>query len=322
MNYISVFSGVEAASVAWKDFGWHAIAFSEIDPFASAVLQYHYPTVPNLGDITKIDWSYYANSIDIIVGGSPCQSFSKIGLREGLAGESGLMFEYIRCVRDVRPTYFIWENVIGAFSSEEGAAFGQLLTAMDELGYNLCWRVLDSKYFGVAQNRRRIWLVGSYGRDTRPAEILFDTVDVPAYCGKSIGKSLAYTQHPNARLTYGVSNGAVSHAPRSTFSGKIVFSEESYPTLTCREMYVAQVDPDSRGWIGTLTPVEMERLQGFPDNYTRIPYRGKPASKCPMHPRFKAMGNSFCVPVAKWIGQRLKEYDEKYKSLQNVVDKK
>lgn len=175
MRYISVFSGIEAASVAWGPLGWEPVAFSEIDPFPSAVLAERFPGVPNLGDITQIDWSQIG-AVDLVVGGSPCQSFSVAGKREGLAGASGLMFEYIRCVRELRPRWFVWENVPGALSSEGGAAFGQLLTEMDDLGYGLAWRVLDAQFFGVAQRRRRVFLVGSLGDGgaERACEVLFE----------------------------------------------------------------------------------------------------------------------------------------------------
>lgn len=95
MNYISLFSGIEAASCAWGDLNLSPVLFSEIDPYPASVLQYHYPSVPNVGDITKVDWSEYNGKIDLIVGGGPCQSFSYAGKREGLNGESRLMFEYI-----------------------------------------------------------------------------------------------------------------------------------------------------------------------------------------------------------------------------------
>lgn len=173
MKYISLFSGIEAATVAWEPLGWEPVAFCEIDEFSSAVLAHRFPNVPNLGDITEVDWSDYVGSVDLIVGGSPCQSFSISGKREGLAGESGLMFEYIRAVREIRPRWFIWENVPGALSSEKGDAFRQLLSEMDECGYGLAWRVLDAQFFGVAQRRRRVFLVGSLGSQ-RAAEILFE----------------------------------------------------------------------------------------------------------------------------------------------------
>lgn len=118
MRYISVFSGIEAASVAWEQLGWEPVAFSEIDAFPSAVLAKRFPNVPNLGDITKVDWSPYRGAVDLVVGGSPCTSFSIAGKREGLAGASGLMWEYIRCVQEVMPSWFVWENVPGALTSE------------------------------------------------------------------------------------------------------------------------------------------------------------------------------------------------------------
>lgn len=174
-RYVSIFSGVEAASLAWEPLGWEPVAFSEIEPFPCAVLAERWPDVPNLGDITKIDWKEEIDgAIDLVVGGSPCQSFSVAGKREGLKGASGLMFEYIRCVQELRPRWFLWENVPGALASEDGGAFGQLLSEMDELGYSLAWRVLDAQFFGVAQRRRRLFLVGHLGAES-PAEVLFES---------------------------------------------------------------------------------------------------------------------------------------------------
>lgn len=175
MKYISLFSGIEAATVAWQPLGWEPIAFCEIDEFPSAVLAHRFPDVPNFGDITKVDWSKYHGSIDIIVGGSPCQSFSLAGKREGLQGESSLMFEYIRAVREIRPRYFVWENVPGALSCEKGQAFQQLLSEMDVIGYGMAWRILDAQFFGIPQKRRRVFLVGCLGNPGCAAEILFES---------------------------------------------------------------------------------------------------------------------------------------------------
>lgn len=163
MKYISLFSGIEAASVACEPLGWEPVCFAELDEFPSAVLAHRYPDVPNVGDVTKMSWKKYRGKVDLVVGGSPCQSFSIAGKREGLQGESGLMYEYIRAVREVRPQWFLWENVPGALSSEGGEAFRQLLSEMDKLGYGLAWRVLDAQFFGVAQRRRRVFLVGHLG---------------------------------------------------------------------------------------------------------------------------------------------------------------
>lgn len=166
IRYISLFSGIEAASVAWGPLGWEPIAFCEIDDFPSAVLAHRFPDVPNLGDITKVDWRKVVKEHgrpDVVVGGSPCQSFSIAGGRESLGGESRLMFEYIRACEEIHSTWIVWENVPGVFSVKDGA-FGQLVNSLQDIGYvSLAWRVLDAQFFGVAQRRRRVFLVGRLG---------------------------------------------------------------------------------------------------------------------------------------------------------------
>lgn len=164
MRYVSLFSGIEAASVAWDALGWEPVAFAEIEPFPCKLLARRFPDVPNLGDVSKIDWSEYAGSVDLVVGGSPCQAFSVAGRRGGLMDERGrLMLEYVRAVRDLRPRWLLWENVPGVLSQDKGRAFGTLLGELAECGYSLAWRVLDAQFFGVAQRRRRVFLVGHLG---------------------------------------------------------------------------------------------------------------------------------------------------------------
>ena len=178
MRYYSVFSGVEAATLAWEPLGWEPLVFSEIDEFPSAVLSERFPDVPNLGDITQINWKKAVKSYgrpDLVVGGSPCQSFSVAGTRTGLEGASGLMWEYVRCIRDVKPDWLLWENVPGALSSSHGEDFRCLLAALDALGYGLAWRVLDAQFFGVAQRRERVFLVGCLGDPRPPVEVLFES---------------------------------------------------------------------------------------------------------------------------------------------------
>lgn len=199
LRYVSVFSGIEAVSCALDPDLWEPVAFSEIDPFPSAVLAHHYPDVPNLGDITKIDWTPYVGSVDAVFGGSPCQSFSIAGNREGLKGESGLMFEFIRCVRELGPRWFVWENVPGALSSENGHAFGQLLSEMAGGGYGLAWRVLDAQFFGVAQRRERVFLVGSLGT-MRCAEVLFEREGMPWNPAPSRDKRKALAGESSGRV--------------------------------------------------------------------------------------------------------------------------
>ena len=233
MKYISIFSGIEAATVAWQPFRWKPIAFSEIDPFPSAVLQHHYPNIPNLGDITKIDWSPYVGAADIVVGGSPCQSFSIAGKREGLAGASGLMYEYIRAVRELRPRWFVWENVPGAFTSERGEAYRQLLSEMDALGYGLAWRVLDAQFFGVAQRRERVFLVGSLGT-MRCAEVLFERESLSWDHQSSRQKRQALTEEAARRVgTADHDSGCLN--PGETQSRRGYPTSGVYPTLSTRE---------------------------------------------------------------------------------------
>lgn len=175
MRYVSLFSGVEAATLAWEPLGWEPIAFCEIDEFPSAVLQHHWPDVPNLGDITKVEWGDLdLGAVDLVVGGSPCQSFSVAGGREGLDGESRLMWEYIRAVREIRPEWLLWENVPGVLSIDSGRAFGILLDELAALGYSLAWRVLDAQFFGLAQRRQRLFLVGG-ATGGGAAAVLFDS---------------------------------------------------------------------------------------------------------------------------------------------------
>ena len=168
MIYGSVCSGIEAATVAWHPLGWHPAFFSEIDPFPRAVLAHHYPTVPLHGDFTTIQPGDYA-AIDLLVGGTPCQSFSVAGLRGGLADERGnLALEYLRLADRLRPRWLVWENVPGVLSSSGGRDFGAFLGGLVELGYGFAYRVLDAQYFGLAQRRKRVFVVGHLG-DWRPA---------------------------------------------------------------------------------------------------------------------------------------------------------
>ena len=227
MRYVSVFSGIEAASVAWEPLGWEPIAFCEIDEFPSAVLRKRYPNVPNLGDITKVDWSPYRGSVDLVIGGSPCQSFSIAGKREGLAGASGLMFEYVRCVREVMPRWLIWENVPGALSSERGWAFEQLLSSLDECGYGLAWRVLDAQFFGVAQRRRLVFLVGHLG-DMRASEVLFESESVSGNTQTSKQKREALAADARGR-SQGAGGGCLT--PWDVQSKQIFTPDSCGPTL-------------------------------------------------------------------------------------------
>jgi len=177
MKYGSVCSGIEAASVAWHPLGWQPQWLSEIEKFPKAVLAHHYPQIPDLGDMTKLyeNKIFQESEINLLVGGTPCQSFSVAGLRKGLADPRGnLCLEFLRLVDIKRPRWFVWENVPGVLSSSKGRDFGSFLGAIQELGYGFAYRILDARYFGVPQRRRRVFVVGYLG-DWRPAAaVLFE----------------------------------------------------------------------------------------------------------------------------------------------------
>lgn len=174
LRYLSVCSGIEAATVAWHPLGFEAAGFSEIEPFARAVLSHHYPDVPLHGDFTELKENDYG-AIDLLVGGTPCQSFSIAGLRKGFADDRGnLALGFIRLAQSAKPRWVVWENVPGVLSIDRGRTFGTFLGALAECGYGFAYRVLDAQYFGVPQRRRRVFVIGYLG-DWRPAAaVLFE----------------------------------------------------------------------------------------------------------------------------------------------------
>lgn len=384
IRYLSLFSGIEAASVACCGMEWEPLAFAEIDAFPSAVLKERFPSVPNLGDVTRVNWRSFVKDFGkpgLIVGGSPCQSFSIAGTRTGLEGASGLMWEYVRAVRDVRPEWVLWENVPGALSSTHGEDFGCLLRSLDALGYGLAWRVLDAQFFGVAQRRRRVFLVGHLGA-CPPVEVLIEPEslrgDYPSsrekrqelaaaarrgtasagesICiqGSMIGRSdengpqgsgieqdgasftlnctdrhgvLAFAQNTRDEVRIvgdGTISGALAANPGMKQTTYICMADDTSNAAIdenlCGSLKVGGATPmvmqhrrsvtdvmTGKMVVRRLTPKECERLQGFPDDWTRIPYRGKPAEECPDGPRYKAIGNSMAVPVMRWIFERIED---------------
>jgi len=183
MRYLSVCSGIEAATVAWHPLGWEPVAFSEIEQFPCNVLAHHYPKVPNLGDMTKFkEWPDYAN-VDVLVGGTPCQSFSIAGLRKGLDDPRGnLMLTYLAIAARYMPKWIVWENVPGVLSSSSGRDFGTFLGGLAECGYGFAYRILDAQYcrtdgypYAVPQRRRRVFVIGCLGDWRSAAAVLFDS---------------------------------------------------------------------------------------------------------------------------------------------------
>lgn len=439
MKYGSVCSGIEAASKAWDPLGWKPAWFSEIEPFPSAVLAHHWPEVINLGDMTKIADAVHAGDVDapdVLVGGTPCQAFSIAGLREGLSDDHGqLTISYVelanaidakRRERGEPESIIVWENVPGVLSSKDNA-FGcflaglagessELQPAGGKWTYAGCvsgperiiaWRVLDAQFFGVAQRRRRVFVVASARKGFDPAAVLFelDSVrrdsaprresqpEIARNAGErtKVGSHWDNPANPHPTLNQSNNIGGIGASNQELFSqrgsgiismahgqagaeiktddsaptltcnhedpvtaygfkggqgakaGGIGFAEEQSPTLTSassgtnlapaiciQHASIGRHDaagPQGKGYqedvaftqdsrssadvvqygmqVRRLTPIECERLQGFPDNHTLICWRGKDADECPDGPRYKAIGNSMSVPVMRWIGERI-----------------
>jgi len=380
MRYGSVCSGIEAASVAWHPLGWKPAFFSEIEKFPAAVLDRHYPGVPNFGDLTQHrKWTH--EPIDLLVGGTPCQSFSVAGLRAGLDDPRGnLALEFLALTERARPRWVVWENVPGVLSSNAGRDFGSIIGALGKLGYGFSYRVLDAQFIrvdeyarAVPQRRRRVILIGYLGDWRRAAAVLFERESLSGHSAprRQTRESVAPTI--SARPTGGGGLGTdfdldgglihcaetastlnahfgdkmglenqhineggslfVAHTLRAAHdagedgSGRgtplvpiafdckgteVQFSEDgSHPTL--RSMGHNNSHQNAGGHaaislasaVRRLTPRECERLQGFPDDYTQVPWRKKIAENCPDGPRYKALGNSMAVNVMRWVGRRI-----------------
>ena len=305
ITYGSICSGIEAATLAWKPLGMRATWFAEIKAFPSAVLAHHYPDTPNLGDMTKLGGLVLAGKIaapDVLVGGTPCQAFSFAGMRQGLLDPRGALTikyveladatDYVRVSQRKPPCVIVWENVPGVLS-DKGNAFGCFLGALagedcelqpsgkkwQDAGCvygpkrTIAWRVLDAQYFGLAQRRRRVFVVASARDGFDPAEVLFEREGTRRDCPP--GRSAEFALHPTLTAQGGGS-------------------------LDDREAYV--LEPEG---VRRTSVIEWERCQGFPDNYTQILWRGKPASECPDGPRYKTIGNSKAITVVRWIGRRI-----------------
>jgi DNA (cytosine-5)-methyltransferase 1 len=332
MNYLSVCSGIEAASVAWHGLGWNPVGFSEIEPFPSAVLQNRFPGVKNFGDMTKFKEWKNVGTVDLLVGGTPCQSFSVAGLRKGLTDPRGnLMLTFGAIAHHFKARWVVWENVPGVLSSNKGRDFGAFLGMLAQLGYGFAYRVLDAQFFGVPQRRRRVFVVGCLGDWRPPARALFDSASLSGGTQPG-GKN---RQNAPGGLAGGVEGkGGVVVMAHGQANAEIL--TDTAPSLTCNHEAPIVLMPNRidappcrdrtptleashhpavcyNGILRWMTPMECERAQGFPDNWTQIPWRGKPADKCPDYPRYRAVGNSMAVPVMRWIGERIDKQEKEQK---------
>ena len=309
MKFLSLCSGIEAASVAWNPLGWETAAVAEVDPFCNALLEQRYPTVKNLGDINgQKKWPKLKP--DLIVAGTPCQAFSVAGLRNGLSDpRGGLMLRFLEVVSRERPRYVLWENVPGVLSSNRGRDFGTLLWSLAQLGYSVTYRVLDSQWLGVAQRRRRVFVLGvslRHSGDWRHSSKIL--LEPEGMYGDFKPSREAWEEDTKANGG-GPSRGRKTKKKglicRATGQANSEYSYELCPSLTrnCDKPII------STRPIRKLTPVECERLMGLPDNYTQISYRGKPPESCPHGVRYRALGNSMAVPVMHWIAHRINMFE-------------
>ena len=328
MKFGSVCSGIEAASVAWNPLGWKAQWLSEIEPFPCSLLAHHYPDTPNLGDMTKFEsWpTDDKHAIDLLCGGTPCQSFSVAGLRKGLDDPRGnLMLTFGAIAAKYRPQWLVWENVPGVLSSNGGRDFGAFLGMLGQLGYGFAYRVLDAQYFGVAQRRRRVFVVGCFGDWRSAAAVLFERHSLQGHPAPRRQAGQAVTGTLSARTEGGATaelGDEVGNCLRASGGGGdkahvLAYSTKLHNTTSNNagkifEERTACLDANSPPpalltamQVRRLTPRECERLQGFPDDYTAVPNRGKPAAD---GRRYKALGNSWAVPNVRWIGSRIDKY--------------
>nr|WP_249584363.1 DNA cytosine methyltransferase [Pseudomonas viridiflava] len=305
LKYGSVCSGIEAATVAWHPLGMQPVWFAEIETFPSAVLAHHYPDTPNLGDMTKLAALVLSGKVaapDVLVGGTPCQAFSVAGMRQGMLDPRGALtikyveladaVDHVRTSRNEPESIIVWENVPGVLS-DKGNAFGCFLGALagedcelqpprkrwQDAGCvygpkrTIAWRILDAQYFGLAQRRRRVFVVASARAGFDPLEVLFERE------GTRRDRPPRRPQESSLHPTLTAQGGGA---------------------LDDREAYILE-----QGGVRRTTLIEWERCQGFTDNYTRIPWCGKSSENCPHGLRYKAVGNSKAVPVVQWIGRRL-----------------
>ena len=399
IKFGSVCSGIEAASVAWEGLGWSAAWFSEIEKFPCAVLAHHYPDVINLGDMNFLAEKILKKEIEapeVFCGGTPCQAFSVAGLRASLddaRGNLSLTFceianaiDIIRQQRNEPESVIFRENVPGVLNTKDNA-FGCFLAGLagsnEPLQPNgkrwtnagvvlgpkraVAWRLLDAQFFGVAQRRKRVFVVASARKGFSPARVLFESQSlqgdtsqsrkkrqkiarsvapsntfscsgIGSYTSSNIAATLLKTgqdlgsgcealitlfeNHPTdsrikqvsisptvisrwgtggGNLPIALAENTIGRKPENGGNGDGFKVNGPMYTLNCTGVHGVAHSMQVR----RLTPIECERLQGFPDNYTRIPYAKKGELDCPNGPRYKALGNSWAVPVVAWIGERI-----------------
>ncbi len=350
MKVLSLFSGAGGMDMGLHNAGLTTAFQCEIDKHARAVLDHHWPDVPKWDDVATLTGQHILDAtggVDVVAWGSPCQDLSVAGRRKGLAGErSGLFHHGIRIIKELRelsngtyPTWSIWENVIGALSSNRGADFGQVLHEMDEAGACFSeWVVLDAQHFGVPQRRRRVFVISCFD---------------PATAAGYPDKMFAVTQSSSGDSAPGrqKKKDDADHTPGSAGTSSELFRMRGFgdyaqdgtasaikardwkdvtdivispPVVIDRAMFnqgenalyepfvgetntmpsLVAKGPHAVGHMNQvrrLTPIECERLMGWPDNHTATGVNGAVNDTN----RYKMCGNGVASPVAEWIGKQL-----------------
>lgn len=357
MKFISLFAGIGGFDLGFERAGMECVAQVERDTAATGALAHHWPGVARFDDVCTFGKDSINGPVDLICGGFPCQDLSVAGRRAGLAGErSGLWFEFARIVGEVRPQWVVIENVPGLLSSNGGRDFAVILHGLGQFGYLSAWRILDAQYFGVAQRRRRVFVVASLG-DGRAVQILFesDSVRGDSAPRREEGQGIAGTLESRARTggyDPGAHGAASGHLIANTLLGKsghryeptsetlaagTLHSGFAHRDASCannnhvvafhhrasasQTMNPSEISPSldkskepaamTAAGVRRLMPVECERLQGFPDDWTRYAIVNGVAKEQSDSARYRQTGNAVAVPVAEWIGHRIMEANER-----------
>ncbi|WP_428118142.1 DNA cytosine methyltransferase [Candidatus Poriferisodalis sp.] len=297
LRVASFFAGIGGFDLGFERAGLETVWQCEIKDFCLEILEQHWPHVERARDIREVE-PYEIADADVWAGGFPCQdvSLARMGPRAGLAGnQSGLFYAFADLIESCRPKALVIENVAALLSSNQGRDFAVVVRTLAELGYGIAWRVLDSRYFGIPQSRSRVFIIGYLGGAERAGAVLFE----PECRDRD-----SETRRSNGQKTVSPFKICVGDASKG-FVKKLahcLYAESARHTGTdWSRNYVSY----PQGWVRRLTPLETERLQGFPDNWT-VPKRRQHNLQALDSARYHACGNAVSVPVAEWLGRRIR----------------
>ena len=285
----SFFSGIGGFDIAFEKKGFATQMLCEINPFCNQILERHWPHVQKFSDINKIASKSIPDS-DVWCGGFPCQDISVArgaSERLGLAGSrSGLFYRFAELIGDKKPEVVVIENVAGLFNSNNGRDFGVILQTLSGLGYGIAWRLLNSRYFGVPQSRTRVYICCWKGNSTKAIKVMFDKEGAP--------------KPQNPRKDFITEASAENEFPKvPVVSYCLAASSGRHTGTDWSRTYVVY-----KNGVRRLSPLESERLQGLPDNWTTPKGSGNEDENIDTW-RYTAIGNAVSVPVVEWIAEKI-----------------